>query len=284
MIIHNCSIADPFPTDQKTFSTKTKVQIETSELEREIQQLEKAIAEQERKLAAKRAYDESIRESKQRSEAAQSVYKSLTSPIATSGSSPALGSGSGGAQRQIGGHPFAQSYLPETFLQDLKLTFLDTRADRTETVKQLQSGLPTSEDLRSAAAATLGSQQQEKAQDTKKEYQAGATAVGATSEIGLAESTTTEKDSNQLAFERVRDLGVDKWNQLIYVNALEGNAENAEQVMRLMEEVGVQPDLDSFTHLMEAYYNAGELKKAQGTIEMMLNSKFSGFMICEHSS
>lgn len=90
-------------------------------------------------------------------------------------------------------------------------------------------------------------------------------------ETELAE--TIEKDSNQLAFERVRDLGVDKWNQLIYVNALEGNAENAEQVMRLMEEVGVQPDLDSFTHLMEAYYNAGELKKAQSTIEMMLNSK-----------
>ena len=90
-------------------------------------------------------------------------------------------------------------------------------------------------------------------------------------ETGLAE--TIEKDSNQLAFERVRGLGVDKWNQLIYVNALEGNAENAEQVMRLMEEVGVQPDLDSFTHLMEAYYNAGELKKAQSTIEMMLDSK-----------
>lgn len=254
-------------------STKTKVKIETSELEREIQQLEKTIAEQERKLAAKRAYDESLRETKQRSEAAQSVYKSLTSPIASSGSSSASGAGSAGVPRQIGGHPNAQSHLPETFLQDLKLTFLDTRVDRTETVRQLQSGLPTSEDLRSAAAATLGSQQQEKSQDADKEFQAGAASVGATSEAGLAETTTAEKDSNQLAFERVRDLGVDKWNQLIYVNALEGNAENAEQVMRLMEEVGVHPDLDSFTHLMEAYYNAGELKKAQGTIEMMLNSK-----------
>ncbi|KAH7053681.1 hypothetical protein BKA57DRAFT_533230 [Linnemannia elongata] len=244
--------------------TKTKVQIETSELEREIQQLEKTIAEQERKLAAKRAYDESIRETKQRSEAAQSVYKSLTSPIATSGSSSA---GAAGAPKQIGSHPNAQSYLPETFLQDLKLTFLDTRADRSETVRQLQSGLPTSEDLRSAAAGALESQVQKvKSQDAVKEG-AGA---GAMAETESAE--TIEKDSNQLAFERVRDLGVDKWNQLIYVNALEGNAENAEQVMRLMEEVGVQPDLDSFTHLMEAYYNAGELKKAQSTIEMMLNN------------
>ncbi|KAF9141407.1 hypothetical protein BG015_001301, partial [Linnemannia schmuckeri] len=247
--------------------TKTKIQIETSELEREIQQLEKTIAEQERKLAAKRAYDESIRETKQRSEAAQSVYKSLTSPIAaTTGSS----SRAAGAPKQIGNNPNAQSYLPETFLQDLKLTFLDTRTDRSETVRQLQSGLPTSEDLRSAAAATLGSQQQQgKSRDVAKVSQAGAEA-GIASEMRLAE--ITEKDSNQLAFERVRNLGVDKWNQLIYVNALEGNSENAEQVMRLMEEVGVQPDLDSFTHLMEAYYNAGELKKAQGTIEMMLNN------------
>lgn len=135
-------------------------------------------------------------------------------------------------------------------------------------MRQLQSGLPTSEDLRSAAAGALESQvQKDKSQDAVKEG-AGA---GAMAETELAE--TIEKDSNQLAFERVRDLGVDKWNQLIYVNALEGNAENAEQVMRLMEEVGVQPDLDSFTHLMEAYYNAGELKKAQSTIEMMLNSK-----------
>ncbi|KAG9068343.1 hypothetical protein KI688_010611 [Linnemannia hyalina] len=242
--------------------TKTKVQIETSELEQEIRHLEKTIAEQERKLIAKRAYDESIRETKQRSEAAQSVYKSLTSPIATTGSSSA---GAGGAPKQIGGHPNAQSYLPETFLQDLKLTFLDTRADRSETVRKLQSGLPTSEDLRSAAAAALGSQEQQgESQDAVKE------GTGVMPETGLAE--TIEKDSNQLAFERVRDLGVDKWNQLIYVNALEGNTENAEKVMRLMEEVGVQPDLDSFTHLMEAYYNAGELKKAQSTIEMMLNN------------
>lgn len=186
--------------------------------------------------------------------------------MATTGSSSA---GAGGAPKQIGAHPNAQSYLPETFLQDLKLTFLDTRADRSETVRQLQSGLPTSEDLRSAAAAALGSQEQKgRSQDIVKDG-AGA---GATAETGMAE--TIEKDSNQLAFERVRDLGVDKWNQLIYVNALEGNAENAEQVMRLMEEVGVQPDMDSFTHLMEAYYSAGELKKAQSTIEMMLNSKY----------
>ncbi|KAF9118086.1 hypothetical protein BGW39_001490 [Mortierella sp. 14UC] len=241
-------------------NTKTKIQIETSELEREIQQLEKAIAEQERKLAAKRAYDESIRESKQRSEAAQSVYKSLTSPIATSASRTA-GSGAGGTRRQIASSQSsnAQSYLPETFLQDLKLTFLDTRADRSETMRQLQSGLPTTDDLRSAAAASLESQQQE-AGDANKEA----------TETGIAE--TTEKDTNQLAFERVRDLGVDKWNQLIYVNALEGNAQNAEKVMQLMEEVGVQPDLDSFAHLMEAYSNSGDLKKAQGTLEMMLGN------------
>ncbi|KAG0274922.1 hypothetical protein BGZ95_009342 [Linnemannia exigua] len=235
--------------------TKTKIQIETSELEREIHHLEKTIAEQERKLAAKRAYDESIRESKQRSEAAQSVYRSLTSPIATS-TSGTTGSGSGAVPRQIGSsqNPNAQSHLPETFLEDLKLTFLDTRAERSETVKQLQSGLPSSDVLRSATAASLGSQQQEPEEADK----------------GIAE--TTGKDINQLAFERVRDLGVDKWNQLIYVNALEGNAQNAEQVMQLMEEVGVQPDLDSFTYLMEAYSNSGDLKKAQGTLEMMLSN------------
>ncbi|KAF9903474.1 hypothetical protein EC991_003802 [Linnemannia zychae] len=239
---------------------KSKIQIETSELEREIQQLERTIAEQERKLAAKRAYDESIRESKQRSEAAKSVYQSLTSPIATSASGTA-GSGAGGIPKQIGSNqnPNAQSYLPETFLQDLKLTFLDTRADRSETVRQLQSGLPTSDDLRSAAAASLESQQQENG-DVNKEA----------TETGMTE--TVEKDTNQLAFERVRDLGVDKWNQLIYINALEGDAQKAEQVMQLMEEIGVQPDLDSFSHLMEAYSNSGDLKKAEGTLNMMLNN------------
>ncbi|KAG0214218.1 hypothetical protein BGX33_002352 [Mortierella sp. NVP41] len=243
----------------------TKIQIETSELEREIQQLERTIAEQERKLAAKRAYDESIRESKQRSEAAQSVYKSLTSPIASTGSSSSGALGSGTPRQQIGSgnsNPNAQSYLPETFLQDLKLTFLDTRAERGETVRQLQSGLPTSDDLRSAAAVS-GSQQE--SGDISNDG-----SMAETSETGMGE--IAEKDVNQLAFERVKDLGVDKWNQLIYVNALEGNVKNAEQVMQLMEEVGVQPDLDSFTHLMEAYSNAGDLKKAQGTIDMMLSN------------
>ncbi|KAF9562031.1 hypothetical protein EC968_005392 [Mortierella alpina] len=228
--------------------TKTKIQIETSELERDIQQLEKAIAEQERKMAAKKAYEESIREYKQRAEAAQSVYKSLSSPMATS------------AVKQIAGSkPHALSFLPETFLQDLKLTFLDTRGAREETIKQLQSGLPSTEDLHAAVQSGSSAEQ--------------ATGDSRSSTLSTpAVSATNEADTNALAFQKIRSLGVDEWNKLIYVNALEGNAGNAEQVMKLMEEVGVQPNMESFDHLMEAYANGGNLRKAQGTIEMILKN------------
>ncbi|CAO3567963.1 unnamed protein product [Mortierella alpina] len=240
----------PHQTLARSYSrkTKTKIQIETSELERDIQQLEKAIAEQERKMAAKRAYEESIRDYKQRSEAAQSVYKSLSAPVAT----PA-------AKQIAGNNPNALSFLPETFLQDLKLTFLDTRGAREETIKQLQSGLPSTKDLH--AAAHSGSPAEQAMDDSSS----------STSSMPSA-NAANEADTNAMAIQRVQSLGVDEWNKLIYVNALEGNANNAEQVMKLMEEVGVQPNMESFDHLMEAYANGGNLKKAQGTIKMIVKN------------
>ncbi|KAG0003635.1 hypothetical protein BGZ80_000431 [Entomortierella chlamydospora] len=221
--------------------TKTKIQIETSELEQEIKQLERMIAEQERKLAGKRALEESIRESKQRSEAAKDVYKSLTSPIATSSPS-----------KQIGANPNSQSYLPETFLQDLKVTFLDTRESKEETIKQLQSELPSGDVLRAASIS-------QDDQETNGEHL----------EPAPSALTATEKDANVLALERIKKLGVDEWNKLIYVNALDSNFKNAEQVMQLMEEVGVDPNMQSFDYLMEAYCNSNNLQKAESTIELM---------------
>ncbi|KAG0036898.1 hypothetical protein BGZ82_003491 [Podila clonocystis] len=224
--------------------TKTKIQVEASELEREIRQLEKTIAEQERKEAAKKAYEESIRESKSRTEAAQSVYKSISSPAPTSSSSSSpsssptsTGIGSGLTHRQ--------SFLPESFLEDLKLTFLDTRGTRGNALKQLQSGLPSAQELAAAS-------ENERSEDTSL--------------------VAGDKDPNALALERIQSVGVDKWNQLIYVNALEGNSKNAEETMKLMEEVGMQPNIETFGHLIEAYANAGELKKAQDTIELILKS------------
>ncbi|KAF9321218.1 hypothetical protein BG003_003042 [Podila horticola] len=220
--------------------TKTKIQVEASELEREIRQLEKTIAEQERKEAAKKAYEESIRESKSRSEAAHSLYKSISSPALASSSlssSTSTPIGSGLTNRQ--------SFLPETFLEDLKLTFLDTRGTRGDTLKQLQSGLPSAQELAAAS-------ENERSEDTSL-------------------TTTDDKDANALALERIQSVGVDKWNQLIYVNALEGNSKNAEETMKIMEEVGVQPNIETFGYLIEAYANAGELKKAQDTIELILN-------------
>lgn len=219
--------------------TKTKIQVEASELEREIRQLEKTIAEQERKAAAKKAYEESIRESKSRTEAAHSVYKSISSPMAPSSSL----SSSSASTPGIGSGLSKQSFLPETFLEDLKLTFLDTRGARGDTLKHLQSGLPSAQELAVTTSENKDS---------------------------LA---TNDKDANALALERIQNVGVDKWNQLIYVNALEGNSKNAEETMKLMEEVGVQPNIDTFGHLIEAYANAGELKKAQDTIELILKSK-----------
>lgn len=217
--------------------------MEASELEREIHQLEKTIAEQERKQAAKKAYEESIRESKSRTEAAQSVYQSISSPAPT----PSSSSLSSSTSTRIGsGLTNRQSFLPETFLEDLKLTFLDTRGTRGDTLKQLQSGLPSAQELAAAS-------DNERSEDTSL-------AAG-------------DKDANALALERIQNVGVDKWNQLIYVNALEGNSKNAEETMKLMEEVGVQPSIETFGHLIEAYANAGELKKAQDTIELILKSK-----------
>ncbi|KAG0364319.1 hypothetical protein BGZ54_007637, partial [Gamsiella multidivaricata] len=224
---------------------KTRIQIETSELEHEIRQLEKTIIEQERKLAAKRTYEESIRESEQRSEAAKAIYKNLTSPVATTS-----------APKQISGNPNAHSFLPETFLQDLKLTFLDTRGAKDDAIRQLQSGLSSTKEL---LAATSGAKDGQESEKEAKEDSSGTIA-------------TADKDANALALERVGKVGIDKWNQLIYVNALERNSNNAEQVMQMMEDVGVQPNMESFSYLMEAYANSGELKKAQDTIELILKS------------
>ncbi|KAG0034483.1 hypothetical protein BGZ81_004515 [Podila clonocystis] len=221
--------------------TKTKIQVEASELEREIRQLEKTIAEQERKEATKKAYEESIRESKSRTEAAQSVYKSISSPAPTSSSSS-----SSPTSTSIGsGLTHRQSFLPESFLEDLKLTFLDTRGTRGNTLKQLQDGLPSAQELAAAS-------ENERSENTSL--------------------VAGHKDPNTLALERIQSVGVDKWNQLIYVNALEGNSKNAEETMKLMEEVGMQPNIETFGHLIEAYANAGELKKAQDTIELILKS------------
>ncbi|KAG0197157.1 hypothetical protein BGX28_009348 [Mortierella sp. GBA30] len=232
--------------------TKTKIQIETAELERDIHHLESAIAEQERNMAAKRAYEESVRDYKQRSEAAHSIYKSLTSPLAT----PA-------AKATRGSNPNTLSFLPETFLQDLKLTFLDTRGAREETIKQLQNGLPSTEDLHAAA------QSGEQGESTSD----GITGVYHPKPMSAtAAQMESEKDGDTLVFERIRDLGIDRWNQLIYVNALEGKADNAEQVMKLMEEIGVQPNMQSFDYLLDAYAYGGNLKKAQATIEMILKN------------
>jgi len=93
------------------------------------------------------------------------------------------------------------------------------------------------------------------------------------SQDGESKDEESTEDTSVATLERIKSLGVDKWNQLIYANALEGNAKNAEQVLKLMEEVGVEPDLESFGHLVEAYANAGNLEKAQKTMDMMLNSK-----------
>ncbi|KAG0245127.1 hypothetical protein B0O80DRAFT_502869 [Mortierella sp. GBAus27b] len=212
----------------------------TSELEQEVKQLERAIAEQERKLAARRAYDDSAKESKQRSEAAKAVYKDLKAPM-----------------KETLGNPDARSYVPETFLQDLKLDYLDTRKGKGEILRQLQGEVPSTEDLRAAAAGSQPSQDSEKPADM----------VHTDSQDVLP---LAGMETGALTLEQVQKMGIDKWNKLIYVNALEGNSKNAEQVLRLMEEVGVQPDMDSFAYLVEAYSNAGKLEKAQGTIENML--------------
>ncbi|KAF9923042.1 hypothetical protein FBU30_006858 [Linnemannia zychae] len=250
--------------------TKTQVQVKTSELEQEIKQLERAIAEQERKLAAKKAYDDMIRERKQRSETARSVYQTLTSPMATGSTSGTVESGNIARQIAGGSHSTSQSNLPETFLQDLRLTFLDARTDKAEKLKQLQDGLPSSDDLTSAAAAMhLDSSPEQGATDESGRTETS-TVVGATSKDGVAE--LAQKDPNQLAFERLQNVGINEWNKLIYFNALQGDADKAEQVMKMMEEIGVQPDMDSFTNLMEAYSRSDNLEKAQGTIELMLSN------------
>ncbi|KAF9438458.1 hypothetical protein BGZ76_007712 [Entomortierella beljakovae] len=226
--------------------TKSKIQIETSELENEIKQLEKIIIEQERqeaaKEAARKAYENSFLEAKKRTETAKEVYKSLTSPISTSSTSTA---------NRISGNPNAQSFLPETFLQDLKLSFLDTRGAAKEEITQLQSGLPTNDEISAASAESYSGDKVTNISDT------------------LA---STEKDTNNTALERVQKLGVEEWNKLIYANALEGNSKNAEKIIQLMEEVGVQPNIESFSHLTEAYSNSDDLNRAIETLDIMLST------------
>ncbi|KAG0340080.1 hypothetical protein BG004_006557 [Podila humilis] len=225
--------------------TKTGIQLEASELEREIRQLEFLIAEQERKAAAKKAQEDSIRESATRSETAQSVYRSLSSPLPSNSLSssvpqPTLQSiGSGYSNRQ--------SYLPETFLEDLKLTFLGARESKSKKLKQLQSGQPSAEVL----AAYITDQTD---MDT------------------LLTPAAELQDANSLALGRIEKVDVDKWNQLVYINAIEGNSKNAEETMRLMEDVGVQPNIETFAHLIEAYANAGQMRKAEVTMEMIISS------------
>ncbi|KAI1303223.1 hypothetical protein EDD11_005437 [Mortierella claussenii] len=240
--------------------TKTKLQIESAKLEQEIRQLEKTITDQERKVASKRAYNESIRESKQRSDAAKSVYKNLTSPIASTSSASSTTTVASRSTKQIAGrNSNAQSYLPQTFLEDMNLSYLDTRGSKKSTMQQLQSGLPSTEELKAVSLSGLSGSLEDGAQ--KEE------------EVSLeAFMATAENEGGALTPERVRKLGINNWNKLIYLNALEGNHHNAEQVMQLMHEVGAEPNMESFSYLMEAYSNAGRLKKAQSTIELMLQN------------
>jgi pentatricopeptide repeat protein len=218
----------------------------TSELEQEVKQLERAIAEQERKLAAKQAYEESVRESRQRSEVAKAIYKDLNMPM-----------------KPIPSNPISRSYVPETFLQDLKLKYLDTKGKSEEAPEQPQSNLALAKELRSM---TVDPQRFQESQDAELENMKDTDSQDIWPLLDM--------DASTLTLEQVRTMGVDKWNKLIYVNALEGNFRNAERVLRLMEEVGVQPDMESFTYLVEAYSNAGWLEQAQATIENMLKRKF----------
>ncbi|KAF9362439.1 hypothetical protein BGX34_006189 [Mortierella sp. NVP85] len=207
----------------------TRLQIMTSELEQEVKQLERAIAEQERKLAAKQAYGESVRESRQRSEVAKSIYKDLNMPM-----------------KPIPSNPISRSYVPETFLQDLNLSYLDTKGNREEAPEQPQSNLALAKELRSM---TVDPQRFQEAQDAELEN------MKDTDTDSQDIWPLLDMDASTLTLEQVRTMGVDKWNKLIYVNALEGNFRNAERVLRLME---------------EAYSNAGRLESAQATIENML--------------
>ncbi|KAF9901874.1 hypothetical protein BX616_002106 [Lobosporangium transversale] len=228
--------------------TKTRLSIETSQLEREIQQLERAIVDQERKVAAQKAYEESILKAKERSESAKLVYQNVTSPLTASTSSPT---------KRIPGNVYTQPYLLDRILEDLKLVFIDSQGSNEETIKRFQDILPSAEDTH--AAALPSSTIEKPSEDINK---------GPASD-SLA---TMVKDANPLAAERIQKLTIEHWNTLIYVNALEGNYKNAEKVVQLMDEVGVQPDMTSFNHLMQAYAKSDQLKKAHNTIELMLKN------------
>ncbi|KAF9581879.1 hypothetical protein BGW38_000941 [Lunasporangiospora selenospora] len=237
---------------------KTNLQVATEELERDIRQLEQSIVDFERKLSARKSAEASIRESDARSNAARNVYESIKSPITQEGASsstPGL--------KAIGARPgpYAQSALPETFLRDLKLTFTDTRGARQSKIQQIQSEILSSESRILPSAIALDDLQGE--DSTPQPDQS--------LEIPTpAEATTTETDG--MTLEHIKKIDIERWNQLIYVNALEGNVNNVEETMRLMEELGIEPDLETFDYLMEAYYFAGNLEKAQGVIETMLKS------------
>ncbi|KAF9163892.1 hypothetical protein DFQ26_002049 [Actinomortierella ambigua] len=243
--------------------TKTKYEVEASELKSDIAKLQKAIADQERQLAAKKAYEESILRQNERINAASTVYRELMKPQAPPApSTPSLTAGTPTAR--LPDNPNAKSFLPGTFLEDLRLTFLDTRGAKEEKLRQLQSGLLSMEDLKAITPDSV--------------HAPSETTTGTLPEAGamvgeMAVSTELEaKVEDAVVFERVRALDVTQWNNLVYVNALEGRPDKAEQVLKLMEEVGVSPTVETFDHLLEAYANHGDLAKAQGTIDLIIKN------------
>ncbi|KAF9978266.1 hypothetical protein BGZ73_003073 [Actinomortierella ambigua] len=256
--------------------TKTRYEIDAAELKSDIAKLQKAIADQERQLAAKKAYEELILHQNERIEAASTVYRELMKPQAPPAVS-AASSTTGTATARLANNPNAKSFLPGTFLEDLRLTFLDTRGSKEEKLRQLQSGLLSMDDLKAItpesvhapphSSGTVSDSTPMVKDSSSPSSEAGALASG------MAISPEVEaKVEDAVIFERVRGLDVTQWNQLVYVNALEGRPDKAEQVLKLMEEVGISPNLETFDYLLEAYANKGDLAKAQGTIDLIIKN------------
>ncbi|KAG0236364.1 hypothetical protein BGW41_000445 [Actinomortierella wolfii] len=273
------------PTRAYSRKTKTKYETAAAELKLDIERLQKAIAEEERRLAAKKAYEESIMRQNERIEAASTVYRELMKPQAPPSNMASTSSTGSAAAARLTGNPNAKSFLPGTFLEDLKLTFLDTRSAKEEKLRQLQSGLLSMEDLKAITPDAVRRPPSSSASDTNLPSSSSSSATAATTitnEDSInAESTSTNmvvsaeveaKVEDAVIFERVRALDVTQWNQLIYVNALEGRPDKAEQVLKLMEEVGVSPNLETFDYLLEAYANHGDLTKARATVDLIIKN------------
>ncbi|OAD68058.1 hypothetical protein PHYBLDRAFT_150730 [Phycomyces blakesleeanus NRRL 1555(-)] len=140
-----------------------------------------------------------------------------------------------------------QPKIRPDYLQNLRIKFLDTRP-----LKQ-----------KSIAAITPAIEEPlDKTSNTKDTEPVPTPVAGSASE---EEINLVAQPKNQ-ALENVQ---INDFQDLMYANALAGRPDEAEQALQLMEKYQLKPNVQCYTHIMDAYANVRDLDNVVATFKRM---------------